>query len=657
MGINQKEKKRKKNNNSNMTNKTTGTIDDIKFLMSDNIGKIVCQGLAHLYLAKPKFPIDYLGRWILNKSQEIKNQEKSTKLAQNKKELKEQFKKQQDQIENESKAKEQQLQQVEEKNSQFKKKIQEYEYLEELLVEELPEFLEQNKKLTGVYIGQLNYPPKDINDDEEDENAHLQTTQPKVIHYVGFSKSQRTIMEGKILPLEQGVTADVFKEKEAVEEQQQPEDDQQQKAVVQKPNYVYIPDVVKEPKMQFFKIPKLGAYIAVPLICKTCLNEQSFDATLEERLKFLKAKEEQDQLKAQKQQEHDDKLKEMEETGEDTTEFVKQFKAELEGMEEIKEGEIVTAKKEYVICGDTLGQDCEIPEETRKYLEEYSKLFSESWEKMEKSLLVKDIDRQVQYLHSLSANCKDLVENYNDQEEKAAEEKAPQFEELKEKNEKEYTYELDCAKLDKLKEILDDKVLQEYFLNLKEYRVLKFPGILQNILYLLNHKRTEINIPKTHVLNWKYVRSLVKPELIQSIIQYNHRGQKPNQVEKYAMVNRILAKVEKIDQDQVDQYNLYYGRLLKWLKNTCRLRKLDIEIRRANIEKKRATRESKIEESKKIQELKETQKQAKIQEIPPEEQETYDWTEWEKVFNEEHPIPEIPEEVQNEVDADCEFQE
>lgn len=99
-------------------------------------------------------------------------------------------------------------------------------------------------------------------------------------------------MEGKILPLEQGVTADVFKEKEAVEEQQQPEDDQQQKAVVQKPNYVYIPDVVKEPKMQFFKIPKLGAYIAVPLICKTCLNEQSFDATLEERLKFLKAKEE-----------------------------------------------------------------------------------------------------------------------------------------------------------------------------------------------------------------------------------------------------------------------------------------------------------------------------------------------------------------------------
>lgn len=137
-------------------------------------------------------------------------------------------------------------------------------------------------------------------------------------------------------------------------------------------------------------------------------------------------------------------------------------------------------------------------------------------------------------------------------------------------------------------------------MNLKEFRILKFPVILQNILYLLSHKRAEINLPNTHLLNWKYVRTLIKPELLSSIIAYNHRGPKPNQVEKYALVNRILSKVEKIDQDQVDQYNLYYGRLFKWLKTTCKLRKLDIEIRRANIEKKKALRESKIEEANKI---------------------------------------------------------
>lgn len=185
----------------------------------------------------------------------------------------------------------------------------------------------------------------------------------------------------------------------------------------------------------------------------------------------------------------------------------------MEAIEPVKESEISSVKKEYVVCADTLGQDCEINEESRKFLEDYVKLFAQSWEQKEADLLKKDIDRQIAYQHSLPANYKDLVDNYNDQEDKAAEEKAPGFEELKEKNEKEYTFEIDCAKLDKLKELLDDKVLQEYFLNLKEFRVLKFPAILQNILYLLGHKKSEINVPHTNILNWKYVKDMINVDL------------------------------------------------------------------------------------------------------------------------------------------------
>lgn len=62
-------------------------------------------------------------------------------------------------------------------------------------------------------------------------------------------------------------------------------------------------------------------------------------------------------------------------------------------MEELKESDPVSMKKEYVLCADTLGQECEISEETRQYLEEYAKLYSKSWEEMEKGLLLKDIDR------------------------------------------------------------------------------------------------------------------------------------------------------------------------------------------------------------------------------------------------------------------------
>lgn len=40
-----------------------------------------------------------------------------------------------------------------------------------------------------------------------------------------------------------------------------------------------------------------------------------------------------------------------------------------------------------------MGQDKEIAPETIKYLEEFTNLFSQSWEEREKDLLSQDIDR------------------------------------------------------------------------------------------------------------------------------------------------------------------------------------------------------------------------------------------------------------------------
>lgn len=66
---------------------------------------------------------------------------------------------------------------------------------------------------------------------------------------------------------------------------------------------------------------------------------------------------------------------------------------------------------------------------------------------------------------------------------------------------------------------------------LKDFRVIKFPGIMQNILYLLGHKREEINLPNTHVLNWKLVRSkYINEQFFEKLLNYNHRGSKPDQV-------------------------------------------------------------------------------------------------------------------------------
>jgi len=50
---------------------------------------------------------------------------------------------------------------------------------------------------------------------------------------------------------------------------------------------VYVPDVIKEPRIVFFRWPKLGAYLAVPLIFNSCLSEAAFDQGVENRVTFL----------------------------------------------------------------------------------------------------------------------------------------------------------------------------------------------------------------------------------------------------------------------------------------------------------------------------------------------------------------------------------
>ena len=39
--------------------------EDINYLKSDRISKIVSQGLAETFLAQPKYPVDFMAKWLL----------------------------------------------------------------------------------------------------------------------------------------------------------------------------------------------------------------------------------------------------------------------------------------------------------------------------------------------------------------------------------------------------------------------------------------------------------------------------------------------------------------------------------------------------------------------------------------------------------------
>ena len=47
------------------------------------------------------------------------------------------------------------------------------------------------------------------------------------------------------------------------------------------PKHIFVPDVVREKEMFYYKYPRLGSYLAIKLEFDSCLSEEAFDAAVE----------------------------------------------------------------------------------------------------------------------------------------------------------------------------------------------------------------------------------------------------------------------------------------------------------------------------------------------------------------------------------------
>ena len=94
-------------------------------------------------------------------------------------------------------------------------------------------------------------------------------------------------MIGEVLKPTEGVTHDVFNfEPDAPPEQVELEEGQEPAPpveidILESFKHVYVKEVVREKRMHFTHVPRLGSYMAIPLIYKSCL----FDEALEEAVK------------------------------------------------------------------------------------------------------------------------------------------------------------------------------------------------------------------------------------------------------------------------------------------------------------------------------------------------------------------------------------
>ena len=114
-----------------------------------------------------------------------------------------------------------------------------------------------------------------------------------MIHFSHANKEQEFLVD-KVLAKGSGLTFDVFNDKV----------DEDGKVVEQEDlPHVLVKEVVREPRIHFFKVPKLGSYLAIRLEYDSCLFVDAYNDGIRDALSCKERLKEQEEQK----REHDEK--------------------------------------------------------------------------------------------------------------------------------------------------------------------------------------------------------------------------------------------------------------------------------------------------------------------------------------------------------------
>lgn len=209
--------------------------------------------------------------------------------------------------------------------------------------------------------------------------------------------------------------------------------------------------------------------------------------------------------------------------------------------------------------------------------------------------------------------------------------------------------------------------------DLRNLSVMKYPKVWQALFYLLKFKsREDICERGTNKLQWKRAKSFLKDdELFKKMSEYWPFGPKEDNFREYEKLAYLKKNLEGISEDQVDDYCVALGKLLKWVNMAIKFRMEDVrqrrkaslalkEERQAALDKEKERSEKKqaaLEEAKTaFQEKLEVEIQQKKDEMgedyEAEEPPEFDMDEFTIKFDDENPETEIPPEVVDDQDND-----
>ena len=589
---------------------------EINFLQNSSLSKVLDRAFNELYRIRPKDPVMFLSKWLFRESRSIELTKKYDEDEKVRSKLEEKFleKKRKKQIEEEKKK--------QEKNERKKDEnslIKEIEDCKDFWLgfNHICQRLKELSGATGCYLGIYDLKRKKVEEDD-DETGHIDPSNAKVLRYIGWN-DDHNFLEGQYLEQNQGVTFDLIlpqqkppqegEEQKNQEKQPMPQIEQKKEEMPKEAelNNILIKDVVNEPRMKFFREPRLGCYLSLDLTYKTSLNYNSLLSAIKCTKEYEEAKsaqekrkkewsDQQEEIKAQINQEIEKEAEakrileekekaaaearaaqENEENNGSAEEKKEIPQVSVQNQSMTKKGEQASMEQENPIealqkqltewteeevkladydkdetkiylCLDTLGQDRVFTKEEMAFIQKIGNTIKNSMEKLEQNLLEKDRDIRIKFLE-LETKIKSQ-EKYSDEKgEDLINASINQYyssEEYKSKGiteEDEKVFEGDLVKMRYLKEAYLNGEFREALETFENFEFVENEKIFQNLLYFCQENPLEINEDKTNKLEWKKAKKYWK-NVFDYANSYNPLGAKPQQVKNIYKLNKIKDNLE-----------------------------------------------------------------------------------------------------------------
>ena len=356
--------------------------------------------------------------------------------------------------------------------------------------------------------------------------------------------------------------------------------------------HVYVKEVVREPRMHFYRVPRLGSFMVVPLEYNSCLSANALDSAVADSATLSKAREEQNKERADWEEEQNKLKEEKERAGEP-------FEPEFKQWEVLEEKPYLTKKKRYVVCLDTLGQDREFTEDQRRFVLRTIQEFIAIWEEKERTCLRNDIGRrtgQIERLHEFNEQGEN-AKLLEDEEHFVDEELAKRDPDTSFVDDESKDITSRAARIQFLSTLFKEREdWRKNLLSLQSATVIKMPRLLQSVFYLLQYKREDVCQPGSNKFFWKYARKYFNEEFIDKLIAYTPLGVKTAPQASYTTLNFLEKNLDGLTPEDVEQHcGLEISRIFKWLLLCIKTRKDEIVYRKAQRKRAMLNRDSLIQ--------------------------------------------------------------